>query len=169
MPKTFSAFMVQFIAYACFFGVIFVLSTSPAYEYLKPGQAEVKLAFKHTSQREEPCQEITPEELQKLPPNMRKPKNCPRKRAPIYIELLLDDNFLATRTFIPPGVSQDMSTFVYAKFSLPAGEHKLTVRMRDSARTDNGFDFIEETRRDWRPGQGIRIEFDESVDRFVIN
>ncbi|MEO5345598.1 MAG: hypothetical protein H7834_04350 [Magnetococcus sp. YQC-9] len=169
MPKSFSALLVQVIAYACFFGAIFVLSTSPAYEYLKPGQAEVKLAFKHTSQREHECHERTQEELQKLPPNMRKPKDCPRQRAPIYIELLLDDKFLATRTFVPPGVSNDMATYVYAKFALPAGEHKLTVRMRDRIRQDNGFDYVAEERRNWRAGQGIQIGFDESVDRFVVN
>ncbi|MBF0190274.1 MAG: hypothetical protein HQL99_03875 [Magnetococcales bacterium] len=168
MPRSFQEFGIQFIAYALFFVVIFFLSSAPAYHYLKPDQAEVKLAFKHTSQREQECHQRTSEELSKLPPNMRKPQDCPRKRAPIYIELLLDDHFLATRTFIPPGLSQDMASHIYAKFSLPAGRHKLTVRMRDRVRAD-GFDYVEEAMRDWIPGQGIQIGFDESKDKFVIN
>ncbi|MBF0340567.1 MAG: hypothetical protein HQL95_06325 [Magnetococcales bacterium] len=168
MPRTLREFSTQFIAYALFFGVLYYLSTAPAYHYLLPDQAEVKLAFKHTSQREKECHERTPEELQKLPPNMRKPQDCPRQRAPIYIELLLDDKFLATRTFIPPGLSHDMSSFIYAKFSLPAGRHKLTVRMRDRLRAD-GFDYIAEEMRDWIPGQGIQIGFDENKSGFVFN
>ncbi|NGZ06810.1 MAG: hypothetical protein G8237_10685 [Magnetococcales bacterium] len=168
MPKSFAQFGIQLVAYAMFFVVIFYLSSAPAYHYLKPGEAEVKLAFKHTSQREQECHTRTQEELQKLPPNMRKAQDCPRKRALIYIELLLDDQYLATRTFTPPGLSQDMATHVYAKFRLPAGRHKLTVRMRDRLRAD-GFDYVEETVRDWIPGQGILIGFDESRERFEIN
>ncbi|MBF0214259.1 MAG: hypothetical protein HQM00_11990 [Magnetococcales bacterium] len=168
MPRSLREFGIQFIAYAMFFGVIFYLSSAPAYHYLKPDQAEVKLAFKHTSLREQECHKRTDEELQKLPPNMRRPQDCPRKRALIYIELLLDDRFLATRTFRPPGLSQDMAAHIYAKFTLPAGRHKLTVRMRDRVRADGGFDYVEEVMRDWIPGQGILIGFDESKDRFVI-
>ncbi|MBF0628453.1 MAG: hypothetical protein HQL91_09540 [Magnetococcales bacterium] len=168
MPRSIEQFLIQLTAYAMFFGVIFYLSTAPAYHYLKPGQAEVKLAFKHTSLREQECHQRSAEELQKLPPNMRRPQDCPRKRAPIYIELLLDDQYLATRTFIPPGLSQDMATHIFAKFTLPAGRHKLTVRMRDRVRPE-GFDYVEEVMRDWIPGQGILISFDESKDGFEIN
>lgn len=168
MPRSLTEFGIQFTAYALFFAVIYVLSSSPAYHYLQPDQAEVKLAFKHTSLREQECHKRSDEELRKLPPNMRRPQDCPRERAPIYLELLLDDQFLATRTFIPPGLSRDMATHIYAKFSLPAGRHKLTVRMRDRVRAE-GFDYVEEAVRDWIPGQGILIGFDESKDGFVIN
>ncbi|MEO5331906.1 MAG: hypothetical protein H7839_07760 [Magnetococcus sp. YQC-5] len=158
---------IQFTAYALFFGVIYFLSNSPTYHYLQPGQAEVKLAFKHTSQREQECHKRSQEELMKLPPNMRRAQDCPRNRAPIYIELLLDDQFLATKTFISPGLSRDMATFVYAKYSLPAGRHKLTVRMRDSIRPD-GFDFSDETVRDWIPGQSIVIGFQKVTEQFTF-
>ncbi len=160
---------IQIIAYALFFGVIYYLSTAPAYHYLLPGQAEVKLAFKHTSQREQKCHKRTQEELMKLPPNMRRLQDCPRKRALIYIELLLDDQFLATRTFRPQGLSQDMVTFIYAKYSLPAGRHKLTIRMRDRLHTDDGFDFIDETTREWIPGQSILISFKKVTERFTFD
>lgn len=158
---------IQVVAYLLFFGVIYFLSNSPAYYYLQPGQAEIKLAFKHTSQRVQECHKRTQEELMKLPPNMRRPQDCPRNRAPIYIELLLDDQFLATRTFVSPGLSHDMATFVYAKFALPAGRHKLTVRMRDSIRTE-GFDYADETTRDWVPGQAIVIGFKKVTEEFTF-
>ncbi|MBF0180539.1 MAG: hypothetical protein HQM03_11005 [Magnetococcales bacterium] len=158
---------IQLTAYLVFFATIYYFSTSPAYHYLQPGQAEVKLAFKHTSQREQECHKRTQEEMMKLPPNMRRPQDCPRQRAPIYIELLLDDRFVATRSFPAPGLSHDMATFVYSKHSLPAGQHKLTVRMRDSIRKE-GFDYSGEAVRDWQPGQSIVIGFQKDSEQFTF-
>ncbi|MBF0427898.1 MAG: hypothetical protein HQL94_03180 [Magnetococcales bacterium] len=169
MPRSLKQFSIQFIAYAMFFGVIFHLSDSPAYHYLYPDQAEIKLAFKHTSQREQECHTRSPEELAKLPPNMRRPQDCPRNRAPIAIELLLDDRLLATKSFIPPGLSHDMATFVYAKFALPAGRHKLTMRMRDRVHTDTAFDYVAETVREWIPGQAVVIGFSENQEKIIFD
>ncbi|MEO5378115.1 MAG: hypothetical protein H7832_10100 [Magnetococcus sp. DMHC-6] len=163
-----SSILVQCLAYFFFFGVIYYLSTSPAYHYLQPGEAEIKLAFKHASQRQKACHQRTREEMMRLPPNMRRVQDCPRARAPIYIELLLDGAFLAHRSFVSPGLSHDMATFVYTKYSLPAGKHLLTVRMRDSMR-EEGFDFLGEREVDLIPGQALVIGFAEEQGGFIFN
>lgn len=160
--------LIQVTAYLLFFVVIYYFSTAPAYHYLKPGQGEIKLAFKHTSQRQAACHKRTHEELMRLPPNMRRVEDCPRQRSVIYLELLLDDQVLANKTFIPPGLSRDMATFVYAKFALPAGRHRLTVRMRDSTRME-GFDFTGEQTLDWIPGQSVLIGFDAAQGEFQFH
>ncbi|MEO5371964.1 MAG: hypothetical protein H7833_18000 [Magnetococcus sp. DMHC-1] len=100
--KQVGAYLFQGIAYGLFCLVIYYFSTSPAYHYLPPGHAELRLAFKHTAELREPCRKRTPEELLKLPPNMRKPMSCSRARSPIHIELAMDGKFLAQSTFPPP-------------------------------------------------------------------
>ena len=42
------------------------------------GQAMVSVSFSHAGQRIQECRILTQEELNKLPPNMRKPEDCPR-------------------------------------------------------------------------------------------
>ncbi|MEO5340025.1 MAG: hypothetical protein H7837_05815 [Magnetococcus sp. MYC-9] len=167
MMQTIQRVGIQLAASFLFFGAIYFLSTAPTYHYLQPGQAEVKLAFQHTAQRQQECHNRSQEELMKLPPNMRRAQDCPRQRAPIYLELLLDGRFLATKTFVTPGLSHDMATFVYAKYALPAGRHTLTVRMRDSMRKE-GFDFAGETVRNWEPGQSVVIGFRKETEQFTF-
>jgi hypothetical protein len=45
--------------------------------------ALVKLSISHLGDRE--CRKRTPEELEKMPPNMRAPLDCPRERSDIKV------------------------------------------------------------------------------------
>lgn len=158
---------LQVVAYGVFCALLLYFSTSPPYHYLKPGQAEVKLAFKHAAKRKEACRKRSQEELMRLAPNMRRPQECSRERAPLLVELLLDGNLAATETFIPPGIHKDGTAYVYAKFPLPAGDHLLTVRMRDSNRTE-GFDYAADRKVVLESGQSLVIGLDGTVGRFIF-
>jgi hypothetical protein len=55
----------------------------PTYKQIPDDVALVKLSMSHLGGRE--CRKRTPEELQKLPPNMRAPLDCPRGRSDIKL------------------------------------------------------------------------------------
>jgi hypothetical protein len=115
------------------------LADWPLYHRIPPHSAVLKLSFTHGSNREAECRRRTPEELAKLPPNMRKPLECPRTRAPVYVELDVDGQTIYRASLPPSGLSGDGPSRVYKRFLLPAGAHTVAVRMRDRARSE-GFD-----------------------------
>ena len=47
----------------------------------------VSLSFSRAGQRIRECRRLTQEELNRLPPNMRKPEDCPRERLPVRVLL----------------------------------------------------------------------------------
>jgi hypothetical protein len=117
------------------------LSDWPRYRQLDPQTAVIKLSFTHGSNRESECRRRTPEELAKLPPNMRKPLECPRRRGDVYVELDLDGATIYRAVLPPAGIWGDGPARVYQRFEVAAGSHALTVRMRDTPRRD-GFDHV---------------------------
>lgn len=115
------------------------LADWPAYRQIPAGTAVVKLSFTHGASREADCRRRTPEELAKMPANMRKPLDCQRSRRSVYVELDLDGRTIYHASLAPSGLSSDGPSRVYQRFVVPAGAHAVAVRMRDTARTE-GFD-----------------------------
>ena len=68
----------QAALYALFALVIGYFSTSPRYHHLAPDQGLLRLSFKHPGKIKADCRQRTPEELAKLPANMRTPLDCKR-------------------------------------------------------------------------------------------
>ena len=77
----------------------------PATGISQHDQALLKLSFTHAGQLVQECRRRTPEELAKLPPNMRAPLDCARERSPVTCELALDGQLLAQR-IAPSGLVQ---------------------------------------------------------------
>jgi hypothetical protein len=119
--------------------VVALLSDRPLYHPIPAHTAVIKLSFTHGSNREAECRRRTPEELAKLPPNMRKPMECPRSRNPVYVELEVDGQAIYRASLPPSGLSGDGPSRVYRSFLVPAGPHSVAVRMRDTPRPE-GFD-----------------------------
>ena len=129
----------QFIAIATLFVAIAAFSDWPVYRQIPRGSAVVMLTFVHGADRKAECRRLLPEEIQKLPPNMRRVEECPRGRRPIYVELDFDGKTVFKASLPPTGIAGDGPSKVYERFVLPAGNHDIAVRMRDTPRT-NGFD-----------------------------
>lgn len=159
--------LLQAVAYMLFFAVVGYFSTEPAYTYLPEGQAELKLAFKHAAKRQEKCRKRSHEELMQLAPNMRAANACSRQRSPLLVELLLDGNRLAKKVYTPPGLHGDGAAYVYEKFSLPSGEHLLTIHMRDTIKTE-GYDHTLEKRVMFESSQALVVGFDGSKNGFIF-
>ena len=126
----------QFAVIVALFASVATLAAWPVYRETPRGTAVVTLTFVHGADRRADCRRLTPEEIAKLPPNMRRVQDCPRSRRPIYVELDVGDQ-VAYRASLPPtGIAGDGPSRVYQRFVLPAGPYDIAVRMRDTARTE---------------------------------
>lgn len=152
------AWLLQGLLYALFALIIGIFSSWPRYTHLAPEQALIKLSFTHHGQRVADCRQRTPDELAKLPPNMRAPLQCQRERAPVTVEVDLDGQLAYRHIAAPSGLSKDGASTVYQRLPLPAGEHRLAVRLKDRA-GGSGFDYSREATVLLKPGQVLVIDF----------
>jgi hypothetical protein len=160
-------FIGQAILYALFAGGVGYLSTSPVYSPIDPGQAMIKLSFSHAGKRAGECRRLSPEEIARLPPNMRHALDCPRGRLPVLVELEMDGGLLVRRTLQASGLSHDRASSIYQKVLVPPGRHRLTARLRDSARTE-GFDYERSAEITLAPQQNLVIDFHAENGGFLF-
>ena len=158
--------LAQIIAYAAFAAVVGLLSVWPEYQLLPPDKAIISLTISHAGERIGECRQLTQEELNALPPNMRKPTECPRERHPIMVELRADGELLYRVTAPPSGLWSDGKASVYQRLQIAAGEHELFVGMNDSGEEE--FDFESSVNQNLSPGQNLVIDFDELQQAFVF-
>ncbi|MGI9236100.1 MAG: hypothetical protein ACR2QZ_01800 [Woeseiaceae bacterium] len=157
----------EIVAWAMFAVVVGALSVWPRYEIVDRGNAIVTLTFSHAAKRIGECRMLTQEELNELPPNMRKPSDCPRERHPVRIELRSADVILYEDLLLPSGIWSDGKANIYRRVVVPAGEHDLFIGMNDSGGT-SGFDFEAVNSVDLQAGRNLVIRFDDKSQDFLI-
>ncbi len=154
----------QLVAYAAFFVVVGVLSTRPELRLMADGEAIVSISFSHAAKRVGECRRLSPEELMALPPNMRKPEDCPRERYPLHVVLLMDEQTLYEATLPPTGLWADGKSTVYQRIRVAAGVHDFSIFMNDSGRPES-FDFENSSTISLLPGQNLVFYFDANSQR----
>jgi len=149
------------------FAAVAWFSDHPAYRQIPESTAVMMLTFVHGADRRGECRRLTPEEIAKLPPNMRRVQDCPRVRRPIYVELDVDGRNLYRANLPPTGIAGDGPSRVYQRFVLPAGKYDVAVRMRDTARTA-GFDHERRDSIDLKPDQLFVIDYRPESGDFIF-
>ena len=157
----------QFAVIAALFAAVSTFSAWPSYRATPPGSAVVMLTFVHGADRKAACRKLRPEEIAKLPPNMRRVQDCPRGRTPIYVELDLGGRTIFSKSLAPTGIAGDGPSRVYERFVVPAGRYEIAVRMRDTQRTE-GFDHASAARVTLAPDQMFVIDFRSERNEFVF-
>jgi len=147
----------QLLLYLPLMALIGYFSTHPRFELIPPGDALVRISLIHAAQRMHACRERTPEELAKLPPNMRAALDCPRERAPLSVELEIDGKVVFRRTVPPAGLRRDGAASLYHRLPVAAGRHRVVARMRD--RADGPFNFVHDETLELAPGATLLIDF----------
>jgi hypothetical protein len=160
-------FVLQAINYSVFMAMVWYFATSPSIQIIADDEAMITIAFSHAGQLREPCRRLSQEELNKLPPNMRKLDDCPRERSPVTIQALLDDEPFYSTALPPPGLFGDGGVDVFHKAKIPAGEHRLSLKMNDSVRIE-GFNHELERTVSIDPAQILLVGF-ESDQGFVLS
>lgn len=164
---TAAAWFGQILLYGLFALIIGVFSSWPSYRHLGSDEALIKLSFSHTGKPVSDCTAQTPEELAKLPPNMRAPVRCPRERSQIVVELDVDGLGAYRHIAKPSGLSRDGASSVYHRLQVAAGTHRLAVRMRDDVRSD-GFAHVREETVTLKPYQILVIDFDTATQKITM-
>ncbi len=157
----------EVFAWVAFSVVVGLLSVWPRLEVVDTERAIVTVTFSHAAQRVGECRQLTQEELNKLPPNMRKPSDCPRERFPVRIELRSGEHVLYQDTLLPSGIWSDGKANIYKRVEIDSGIHNLFVGMNDSG-GDEGFDFDNAEQIDIVAGRNVVIRFDPESGQFTI-
>jgi hypothetical protein len=157
----------QLLLYALFALGIGIFSNWPSYRALPPDQALLKVSFIHHGQRVAECRPYTPDELAKLAPNMRTPMKCGRERSPVTIEVDLDGANVYRHVAAPSGLSSDGASSVYHRLQVPAGEHRIAVRLKDS--TGPAFTHTREATVTLKPAQILVIDFDDQKGEITLS
>jgi hypothetical protein len=153
-------YLLQALNYSIFMALIWYFASSPPVRIIEDDEAMITIAFAHAGDLREPCRRLSQEELMELPPNMRKPTECPRERSPVIIEALLDGKIIYNKSMQPPGIYNDGSINVYYSSRIPAGKHHFQIKMDDSVRVE-GFNHSVEQDVDIKPAQIMLVEFDQ--------
>jgi len=157
----------QFAVILLLFSGVAVFANWPVYRQIPLGSAIVVLTFVHGADRKADCRRLGPEEIAKLPPNMRKVQDCPRGRRPIYVELELSGRALFAASLPPTGIAGDGPSRVYQRFAIPAGSYDVVARMRDTARAQ-GFDHQRAERVTLVVDQMFVVDFRSESGEFVF-
>lgn len=157
----------EIILYTVFALVIGALSVWPPYQLVDDDRAIVSLVFSHAGNRVSECRRMSQEEMNKLPPNMRKPDDCPRERHPVRVELRSGTEVLYSETILPSGIWADGKASIYQRIEVQSGAHEIFFGMNDSG-GDSGFDF--ETRETFNlpAGRNLVVQFDEQTQQILI-
>ena len=156
----------QLALYVPLMALIGYFSSAPKFSPVGAHEALVRLSFVHAAQRKEPCRERSAEELARLAPNMRAALDCPRERAPLLVELELDGKLVLRREVPPVGLRGDGNATVYHRLPVPAGRHRIAVRLRD--RPGEGFDYVREETVELAPGRVLLIDFVAAQGGFLF-
>lgn len=157
----------QAVIYAAFAVLIGYFASHPVYRQIPDGQAQIKLSFSHGAARKVACRRLSSQEIAKLPPNERRPNTCARERADIRVQLLVDGAILYDAVLQPIGLSGDGPAHAYEKFLVPAGEHVIEAKMRDSPRIE-GYDYATSTTVRLAPLQNLAIDFEADGGGFTF-
>jgi len=157
----------QFVVIAGLFAAVAWLSDSPVFRQIPANSAVMMLTFVHGADRKGECRRLTPEEIARLPPNMRRVQDCPRGRRSIYVELDVDGRNIYQANLKPTGIAGDGPSRVYQRFVMPAGKYDLAVRMRDTARAD-GFDQERHGTVNFTPSQMFVIDYRAESGEFIF-
>ena len=157
----------QFAVIAALFAAVAWLSDRPTYRQIPEGSGVMMLTFVHSADRRGECRRLSPEEIARLPPNMRRVQDCPRVRRAIYVELDVDGRNIYSASLPPAGIAGDGPSRVYRRFVLPARTYDVAVRMRDTARTE-GFDHERRSSVELSPDQMFVIDYQPESGSFVF-
>jgi hypothetical protein len=160
-------YLGQGITYLMFIAFIGYFSSNPVYTNVPEDQALIKLTFTHASKRVKPVHDMrSKEDMAKLPPQLRAKKRS-RERFPLRVEFEMDGKIVYKAEILPRGLSRDLPSPVYQRFTVPAGKHHFLIRMGDD-NPDKGFSYFGEKTVNLAPLHTMIIDFDNIRNKFIF-
>ena len=150
--------LVQALLYAAFAAGVGYFSIAPGYRYADPDLATIKLSLSHAADRVEECVKLTPQEINERAVAGKPFNECSRERQPVSVELDIDGTRVHQVIATPSGLWGDGPASIYERLSVEPGTHTITVRLRDTARTE-GWDYEHSERVTLVAGRYFTITF----------
>ncbi len=160
-------FLGQGTAYLALALALGYFSDSPAYVRFAPDTAMIKLSIGHSGKHKGVCSTRQFSGVKETRTTRRALQLCPRERHPVFVELSLNGELIFSRAQLPSGLADDGPSYFYERILVPAGRHRLDMRMRDSGRTE-GFDYETTQQVELEPARNLAIVFSTSSANFVI-
>lgn len=157
----------QMVFYMLFMAVVGLFSAWPEMRVLDDNEAIVSVFFSLAGERIGVCRQFTQEELNELPPNMRRPADCPRERHPVRIEISANDEILYRDVLRPSGMWSDGMSIAYQRIVIDAGEYELLMKL-DNTGNESAFRYSQSANVSIAPGRNFVIRFDQLSQRFVF-
>jgi hypothetical protein len=158
----------QWVLYVAFFALLGVFSVWPRLHLMADDEAIVSISFSHAAKRVGECRRLSQEELMALPPNMRRPEDCPRERHPLQVVFLMDGQTIYEAALPPTGLWSDGKSTAYQRIRVSAGVHDFVIRMNDSG-TSGAFDFESSSTINLLPGENLVVYFDADGQQFKVH
>ncbi len=137
MNSTFRAILAVLLVGAALLG-LGALSRVP-YGDTAAGQAVVRLSWRVRGVRVEACRRLGVEELEALPPHMRRPEVCEGRIAPYRLRVRVDGEVVEDGLVQGAGVREDRPLYVFRELRVPPGRHALAVEFhRIAAEAERG-------------------------------
>jgi ferredoxin len=155
---------VMGVAVAVALSAVLVVVSRLGYALPPSASSELVVSFKHPGAVEQRCRDRTPEELQKLPPHMRQPQLCERRRVWVRMRAFVDGRSVVDRRYEPKGVWDDGNSLALERVPVEPGPHAIRVEIGDTA-DDNDWDHVAEQRLDFAARASRVVTFDK-VDGF---
>src|SRR5690606_15072501 len=92
------------------------------------GDAVLRLSWRVRGIRIQECRTLTPEELDALPPHMRRPEVCEGRIAPYRLRVRVDCRVLADTLVHAAGAREDRPVYVFREFRVVPGVHRVDLR-----------------------------------------
>jgi len=160
-------YLGQGLSYSLFIAFIGYFSSMPSYTNVPEDQALIKLTFTHAGKRVKPFKDTrSKKDLAKLSPQLRFKKHS-RKRFPLRVKFEMDGKIVYQAEIPPRGLSHDLPSPVYQRFTVPAGKHHFRVSMGDDAH-HKGFNYTSEKTVKLAPLHTLIIDFDNTRKQFVF-
>lgn len=98
---------------------------------------------------------------------MRTFERCERERLPLRVQLEIDDATVVDMEAEPSGIWNDGPASIYQRFEISPGPHRVTARLRDTARSD-GWDYQLTQDMDFTAGRYVSITFQAEAGGFTF-
>jgi hypothetical protein len=151
--------------------LIYQFSASPAYTYNTADKALLIVSFKKITNRAKECDK---EELkaynksgEKRRKHMQRTKQTcgSRERVAMNVEVWIDGAQASTKRHFPSGYRMDGYAYVYQRFKLKRGAHKIKVTAREQ-KEGGGSSYVFDETIEFKSRQVKVIDFDKVNDRF---
>lgn len=154
-------YLGQAVLYALFFLPLAYFSHAPSYRHVEEGLAVLKVAVRHPGEVIGECTAVAGGGSGMRPSTMTgSVEICPRERSPLKLELIMDGETLYSARVQPSGLHNDGISSVYQRFEIPAGPHRLQIKMNDDVSVD-GYTWQFEQDIDLQPAQVMVASFKE--------